>query len=219
MYNQIKFFTLTPQNPAMRLLPLAFLALVFTSCSTGYKKQGGMWIWVSYDESVGKRVTPIDPHDAERFEVLRPGEYARDGRSVFYMGRTLKGADPATFEMIDGKEYGRDARAVFFRDQRVIGAEASTFEVLEFPYARDARHVFCGTLPMDLSPAEVKEFRVTNTDKLMAGMRSTVLLSEFIRQNPGYQWLDTLGITHIIVGDWGTGVTKTRKFQGLREVK
>ncbi len=102
----------------MRLLASLLVVCLCSACSTGYKKQGGMWFWISYDESVGKRVTPIDPHDAASFEVLRPREYARDARSVFYLGRTLPGADPATFEMIDGKEYGRDARAVFFQDQQ-----------------------------------------------------------------------------------------------------
>ncbi|GAB4406596.1 MAG: hypothetical protein OHK0039_08370 [Bacteroidia bacterium] len=58
----------------VRLLAVCCLALLLTSCSTGYRRSGGMWVWVSYDASVGKRVVPLDPHDAASFRVLRPRE-------------------------------------------------------------------------------------------------------------------------------------------------
>ncbi len=195
------------------------LALLLTACKTGYRNEGGTWVWVSYDESVGKRITLIDPHDDATFQVLRPEEYARDAQSVFYMGRTLRGADPNTFKVIGKEGFSQDANKVFFNNERVALADPKSFQVLTFPYSRDVAHVFCGTLPMDIGPKESQEFKVTNTDKLMANMRSSMMLKYFIEFNPEYQWLDTLGIEGVITGEWGTGETKNRKFKGYKEMR
>lgn len=58
-----------------------------------------------------------------------------------------------------------------------------------------------------------------NEDELMAGTKSGILLSHFIELNPEYKWLDTLEIGRVIVGEWGTGKTKSRKFKGFKSVE
>jgi hypothetical protein len=57
----------------------------------------------------------------ESAEYLR--RYARDSRRVFYRGRPIEGADPATFEVVDPYTgYARDDSYVFFEDQVIPGA-------------------------------------------------------------------------------------------------
>lgn len=190
----------------------------FMSCRTGYQKKNGMWVWVTYDESAGKRLKYMEGCDNSSFRVLADKNYGKDKNTVFYMGRNIKGADPNTFEVIDDRGYSKDAKHVFVDCERVIFADPGSFQVLEFPYARDENHIYCGTLPMNIHKNEIVEFKVTNTDKLMAGTKTTTKLSHFIEYNPAYSWLDTLGIEWVVVGAWGTGETKRRKFKGLDEV-
>jgi hypothetical protein len=106
----------------MKKLLLLLSSLFLISCSNGYRKQNGQWVWVTYDSAFKKRVTFIEYTDKKSFKVL----------------------------------------------------------------------------PMDLSREEAREFKVTNTGELMRGMKTTMLLSVFISQNPEYAWVDTLGISHVI---------------------
>ncbi|MBK9735875.1 MAG: hypothetical protein IPO92_13340 [Saprospiraceae bacterium] len=72
-----------------------YICLALISCHTGYQKESGQWFWVSYDESVGKRVSQIDQHDDESFSVLENEKYAIEKNSVFILERTIiKDADP-----------------------------------------------------------------------------------------------------------------------------
>ncbi len=200
----------------MRLFSkIPLLCVFFAACSTGYQKENGAWVWVDYNENVGKKITWIPGADAASFRVLDNENFAADHQQVYLQGNPIPGADPASFEVLHKMGYARDKNHAYLDRERVLFADPATFQVLDFPYARDARRVFCGTLPMpDIEPAEVEAFRVTNTDKLMANTKSTTILSHFIEYNPGFEWLDTMGIQFVIVGQWGTGETPTKKFKG-----
>lgn len=201
-----------------KLIIGTLLSLLLTSCQSGYRKEGGVWVWVSYDESVGKRVRMVDPHDTGSFKVLKNKDFAVDRNAAFYVGRLIKGADPATFEVLHPSGYSKDKQHVFLDDQVVVLADPNTFKVLEFPYSNDNKRVYCGNIPLILSDKEANEFSVTNTDDLMSATKSTILFSHFIEMNPDYKWLDTTGINRVIVGAWGTGETGSKKFKGFREV-
>jgi hypothetical protein len=88
-------------------------------------------------------------------ERWMPLYYGSDGIHVFYKGRVVTGADPATFTTVsDGiyyQEYGKDKDHVYFEDTTIQGADPSTFKTLkEQPsegcgpgaYAIDSRDVF-----------------------------------------------------------------------------
>lgn len=199
---------------------LLLLCTLLSACSTGYQKENGAWVWVDYNEYVGKRVTWIPDADAASFRILDNKNFAVDRQRVYLQGKPIPDADPATFEVLHKMGYARDKNRVFLDCERVLSADPGTFRVLDFPYSRDANRVFCGTLPVpEVESGEVEAFRATNTDKLMSGMKSTILLSHFIELNPEFQWLDTLGIQFIIVGEWGTGETPTKKFKGFKMVE
>lgn len=191
---------------------------VLISCNSGYQKENGKWVWISYDEAVGKRVSQIDEHDFESFEILDDEHYAKDKNSVFHMRSKIENAHSNSFELI-GNGYSKDKNRVFLDDAIVIFASPQSFQILEFPYSKDDSHVFCGTLPLNLEINEVKEFQVTSIDESMSGTTSSVLLSHFVKFNPEYKWLDTLKIDGIIVGERATGKTKNKKFEGFKEIK
>jgi len=197
------------------LLIINFIAL-FASCNSKYQKENGKWVWVSYDESVGKRVHQIDKHDIKSFKILSNENYAKDKNSVFFVGKKIQNADPSTFELI-GNGYSKDNNNVYLDNEKVIFANPKSFKLLDFPYSKDDQHIFCGTLPLNLKKNEIDEFKVTNTDKYKSGSKSTILFSHFIKKYPEYKWLDTLKINKIIVGEWGTGKTKNKKFKGFIE--
>lgn len=179
----------------------------------------GQWSWVSYDESVGKRVKYLEGVDQESFEVLSNENYGKDHNRVYYQGRLVKMADPHSFEVLNDRGYARDKDRVFLDCEKIFRADPVSFKVMEFPYAKDKDHVFCGTIPMILDKTDVENFKVTNTDKLMAASKSTIRSSYFIEFNPAYKWIEAEGSSHVVIGDWGTGEAGTKKFKGIRELK
>ncbi len=206
----------------MKNTPIILLALsvLFSACNPGYQKEGGQWSWVSYNENVGKKVDYIESIDNESFQVLSNADYGKDKNNVYYQGRIIKGSDPNTFEVINKDGYSKDKNSVFITNYALIAANPNSFQYLKFPYSKDEHHVFCGILPLQgLDKTEVAEFKVTNTDELMANMRSTTMLSHFIEFNPEYAWLDTIGIDAVLLGEWGTGETARRKFKGVKELE
>ena len=206
--------------PLLLFCALLLLGFLFASCSAGgYQKEGNSWVWVEYNENVGKKVSWIPEADGESFRVLTDKNYAVDHQRVYLKGKLIPEAEPGSFEVLDKMGYARDRNRVFLDCERILFAEPGSFEVLDFPYARDARRVFCGTIPIPgIETGEVASFRATNTDALMAHMKSTVLCSHFIELNPDFKWLDTLGVSFVIVGDWGTGETPTKKFKAFKQV-
>jgi len=186
------------------LYPIFFIILPFYSCHTGYKKENGTWVWVSYDESAGRRTN---------------AKYGADKNNVYFKTRKIKPANPKTFSIINDEGYSKDDKNVFLESDEVLLADPRSFEIIEFPYSKDKNHVFCGTLPIQVPQNEINEFKVTTSDKVMSGSRSTILKKYFIKYNPGYTWLDTLNAERVIVNEYATAATGKRKFKRFREVK
>ena len=203
---------------------LSILALFFLrSCKTGYVNSFGDWTWVTIDESHGKRKHYIQGIDNTTFKVLSKKSFAMDNYQVYYNGKVINHATPSGFVVLGNNNYGyaKDNKYAFFNNEVIIGADPSTFEVLEFPYSKDKNDVYCGTLPMKLSPEEVKTFKVTNEDKLMKGTLSTMKLNHFLEYNPDYAWLASTNpkITTVITGEWGTGETISANYVGFKREK
>ena len=73
--------------------------------------------------------------DADSYEAL-PGCYSKDKDQVFYCGRLVEGADPASFEVLglygttNQHWYARDERNVYYNAEKVFGADPESFHVL-----------------------------------------------------------------------------------------
>jgi hypothetical protein len=137
------------------LLTCVFLAL--TGCDRGYTKKGEKWTYIVINEAVGKEVRELDV-DPHSFVVFPDSEYAKDNKHAFHCGRQLEGVDGATFELLGELGFSKDARQVFYRNHVIVGADPGSFRLLEFPYARDDDHVYCGSLRMVIENAD--KFRV-----------------------------------------------------------
>lgn len=206
--------------------PLIFLFIISIAlwgCNTGYTRQNGQWVWATHDEYNGRRSIPIPGIDNKSFRVLDHENFGADKFSVYYKGRKINKANPEEFIILTKNDqgYAKDGNHVFLDTEVILKADPKTFEVLEFPYGRDKKDVYNGTLPMQLENAEVESFTVTNEDKMMAGSKSTMLVDYFIEFSPEYSWIKAYDpeLKHVIMGSSGTGKTSKRKFKGLKEIK
>lgn len=201
------------------LIVLILVFTVLTGCVTGYAKQNGSWVWVTNDEQFGSRTFTIVGADQSSFYVLDNKNFAKDKESVYFKGKKIPFADPHSFTCLSANNYAysRDFQFVFFEDERIINADPKTFEVLSFPYARDAKDVFCGTLPMMLTKDEVSTFKVVNQDETMAGMITRSKLNHFVEYNEKYMWLKRYEneMNRVIVGEWGEGRSASKIYKGL----
>ena len=205
---------------------ILFVVVVFSclfllsSCRHGYKKKGGQWAWVTYDESVGERVKWVERADPATFEILEDGQFAKDKAHVYFQGRTIRHADPTSFRLLNHATYSLDAKRVFLDAETILDADPATFEILAFPYSKDKNYLFNGTVPMLVEPDEKERFRVTNEEPMMSSTKTTTLFSHFLEMNPDYQFLSRYAEENkfVITGDWATGESHRAKYKGRRNV-
>ena len=185
------------------------ILLALGSCSEGYKNDNGKWSYISYDEGVGKRVSPIENVDQATFEIMTDKQYGKDKNTVFLNAAKIDHSDPKTFSVI-GENYSKDKNHVYFESSIVINADPKTFKILDFPYSRDSKTVFCGTLPLKVS--DIESFKVTEPSTSI----STTLASEFIKQEPEYSWIDPIKYKNVVYSE-GKAESTTEKLEGFKK--
>jgi hypothetical protein len=123
------------------------------------------------------KVLPIAAHALAPCEHEADAFYGVDRGHVFYEGKVIPGADPASFRPLAQFEYGKDKNAVFYQGQQLEGADPRSFRLLLWPretpsakpgsiclrrppgenfsvYTADTRHVWEQGRPMpDRDPA------------------------------------------------------------------
>lgn len=199
--------------PLQCIIITAFLLFFLSGClQTGYFKENGKWIYVTYDEGVGRRVQNLNV-DNDTFTILKNKKYAKDKNAVFYEGDVIKDASPNTFEVINDRGYSKDTNYVFVDFDKVIGANPQTFVYLGYPYSKDDKDVYCGTLPMFVK--NIDEFKVT---EFGSNDKTTSSTTFFIESNPEYAFIDPQKYEGIVYG-YGKGETKDQKFEGYKLVK
>ena len=141
-------------NEKAQLRPALWCAIAAVmlqaACGAGYQQVDGRWSYVTIDEGRGKTVYKLDA-DEKTFTVIQAGKYAKDKDRVFYEAQPIPGADPATFRLFDPFPYAKDKAHVFIMTATIRGADPSTFAIIHTPYGRDAKHIYDGTLPMDVA--------------------------------------------------------------------
>lgn len=136
----------------IRWLHVAIGSLIASGCgasisgSKGYKQIDGQWAWVATNVN-GTSTATIDA-DADTFEILTDIRYGKDKYRVFRRATVIRGAEPATFELLSTIDYAKDKAHVFLQEHQIPGADPSSFKVIRYPFGRDARRVYCGTVPM-----------------------------------------------------------------------
>ena len=83
---------------------------------------------------------------AASFEKIgdRYSDYARDARQVYFQGKVLAGADPASFAPVQSSLFWQDKHHVYADGQALSEADPATFNPLNTWYGRDNRHVYYG---------------------------------------------------------------------------
>lgn len=133
------------------LLPLFILSFLLTACGSGkpsaladsgYHVRGPV-VW--YKWGFPSQAFEVVGADAATFRYPIPGPiessvYATDKANVYYAGKPLKGADPASFRMHDAT-YARDLRHVYYNDL-VVCDDPDHFQVLSALYAKNSHAVF-----------------------------------------------------------------------------
>lgn len=193
------------------LLYLLFVILLFSGCNTGYRKVEGRWSYVTWDEAHGYTTKPLGADEAT-FNVLGNKQYAKDKNNVYYQGRPIDKADASTFVMIKGGPYSKDKNHVYLLDTIVINADPNTFTVINYPYARDKKGVYCGTVPVNV--INIGEFEVIQPCKGYLWHQK----DDFIRINPEYSYLKDYPVGGFIYCFGGKAKTKTEYFEGFKKI-
>jgi hypothetical protein len=192
------------------VLCLACIVLIFSGCNTGYRKVDGKWSYVTWDEGHGYRTNPLGADDAT-FKVLDNKEYAKDKKTVYYKGDSIGGADSGTFVLLKSGPYGKDKNHVYLLDTVIVNADPNSFIDIEYPYAKDEKSIYCGTLPMNVK--NIEEFEVIQPGKgyVMSDKDS------FIERNKEYSYLKDYPVNGVIYTLGGQAKTKTEYFEGCKK--
>lgn len=148
-------------------LHVAIGSLIASGCGVGFsggkgfQKIDGQWAWVATNAN-GTSVGKIDA-DPGTFEILEDIRYAKDKYHVFRRWEVIQGADPATFELLPTTDYSKDKSHVFLETHQVHGADPSSFTLINYRFGRDAKRVYCGTVPMAVENIANFEIVVENT--------------------------------------------------------
>jgi hypothetical protein len=86
------------------------------------------------------KASEIAGADAASFETF-DGTYARDKSTVYFAGRPIPDADPASFELLDRPDLFKDRRRVYLQD-RPISDDPAHFELLDGGLAKDSTDVY-----------------------------------------------------------------------------
>jgi hypothetical protein len=192
------------------VLCLFCIVLIFSGCNTGYRKVDGKWSYVTWDEGHGYRTNPLGADDAT-FKVLDNKEYAKDKNNVYYKGSLLVGADAGAFALLKGGPYAKDKNHVYLLDTTVINADPASFAEIGYPYGKDKKSVYCGTLPMNVNNIEEFEVIQHGTGYIMHDK------NDFIRLNQEYSYLKDVPVDGVIYSFGGKAKTKTEYFEGCKK--
>jgi hypothetical protein len=115
-------------------------SLLFCGCG-GYKVEGDKVYYVEYNEARG-RVKRNIRADAQTLEVFDISNFAKDKDHVYYQGRRIHGADPATFQPLSDL-IGKDKNYGYYCDSLLVGSHGPSFKNIDDYFTRDKNNVYC----------------------------------------------------------------------------
>ncbi len=134
------------------------LALCGSLSSCQHYEVNGDQVYYTYvNEGAGHNRRVVDSAHARSFVELPYPAYGKDDRHVYYQGRVLREADPASFVAI-GAFFGKDHNAGFYAGQMIRTARGNGFKRLGGNYSADDRDVFYMTEPLHV--CSVTRFRI-----------------------------------------------------------
>lgn len=137
-------------NDKFKLICLFFILSILNSCQNGYEKIDDKWYYVTINEGSGITKEKLIV-DKNTFEILENSDYAKDKDSVYFKGSIIEGAHSNSFKTIGNSTYSLDKNNVYIFWYLIPDADVNTFEILEFPYAKDKRRLYCGNLSINFN--------------------------------------------------------------------
>lgn len=141
-FNRIK------TNQLYILIVFVFCTFLIVSCDIGYKNDGKVVTYHSWNESSGHSVWKLDANPAT-FENLGDG-YAHDDKHAFLDGHMIDSADGKTFKSL-GHGYAIDANHVFHLSQIMDSVDIKTFKVHSQYLTEDKNDYYWNTLPIHVA--------------------------------------------------------------------
>ena len=143
-----------PKNLRSVIVPVLLLsAFLLQGCeTTGYIRHGNQWSYAAYEtDTFNRLMTPMPAVDSTSLHPLNGGDggYGADIHHVYYCGKILTGADPASFVNING-DYWKDKSKVYWNTKPINGADPRTFVVLKDGWSKDARRAYNAPNPMQV---------------------------------------------------------------------
>jgi hypothetical protein len=121
---------------------------------------GAQKVWYKVSAGVMYTVDEVEGADPKTFTVRKlkskiygdaSADYGFDRNSVFWAGKKMDGADPATMEYLCG-EYSKDKNAVYDMTTR-ISEDLAHLEIVGRDFIKDSRHVYFGNRVFSDDPA------------------------------------------------------------------
>lgn len=148
------------------ILTLIFIAIILTSCNTGYKVDNGKVYYKYWNAGMGieTRTFEITGADAQTFKVLDKDNYAIDKNQAYYKGEPILDSDPKTFVTILDY-YAKDNYHAFKETKKIDKADGKSFTVINGgPYSKDKNDFYFDTIALIVN--DLKSFKILNkTDK------------------------------------------------------
>ena len=129
-----------------KLILFLIVCFCFSSCSfdKGYIIENGTVYFQEpnfKDFQYKKERTKIENADAQTFEILKDGCYAKDNKTVFYEEKPVNEADPNTFEVLS-ELIGKDKNSGFFEEKKIPNSDGQTFKNKDNIYSKDKNNVY-----------------------------------------------------------------------------
>ncbi len=145
------------------LLRVSFLLLLFllTACAAGFQTTAGGAVYVTIDESFGRREHVLPGADPGTFKVLKGKEYAKDRQHVYYRTQLVEGAIAGDFEAFSGT-YARDSAHAYYQGRAIPGADPASFAPFNIQWAQDSKDIYFQDRP--LAACDPASFKLLEDD-------------------------------------------------------
>jgi hypothetical protein len=134
----------------------------------------GSFAYYFWPTKAARQWQALKSRSLSSFQILpgcRFSEYARDDETVFYKGKKVRGADPASFEIMTARQiedgltspshhFARDRRRIYFDGKPLKGVDGESFQVIHTDQASHSEYGSDGTRAIFYDWARTKRVAV-----------------------------------------------------------
>lgn len=129
------------------------ICIVLSGCSLGYRVQGEKVVWKYWSTNRGSDQFIVENADPASFKVLDISNYAKDKNQVYYKGKVIPKADPASFVPLSDY-FAKDNRRGYDGVEEIDSSDGSTFRLLYDSYTVDKKDIYYNTSALNVCNIE-----------------------------------------------------------------